>query len=142
MKIKTRKFWDGGIVSNTPLRELISQHTVYWKEKLRLDSDKEKLTYKTWKDWKKSDQKIPNVEVCIVNLHPSKEDGAHVPSLNDYDMTKDRENDIRFHDKTEYDLKMGKVVDDYKHVAIISTQKPNKGPSSQRMMYSYHHQIW
>jgi NTE family protein len=29
-------------------------------------------------------------------------------------LTKDRENDIRFHDKTEYDLKMGKVVDDYK----------------------------
>ena len=52
-EINERKYWDGGIVSNTPLRELISQHTVYWKETLRLDSDKEILTYPTWKDWKK-----------------------------------------------------------------------------------------
>ena len=118
-EINGHKYWDGGIVSNTPLRELISQHTVYWKETLRLDSDKEILTYPTWKDWRKEENKdwrkdwIPKVEVCIVNLHPTEEAGAHVPSLSDYDMTKDRENDIRFHDKTEYDLKMGKVVDDY-----------------------------
>lgn len=113
-EIEGRKYWDGGIVSNTPLRELISEHTIFWKEKLGLESEKEKLTYMTWKDWKESKQKIPKVEVCIVNLHPSQEAGANVPSLFDYDMTKDRENDIRFHDKTEYDLKMGKVVADYK----------------------------
>jgi predicted acylesterase/phospholipase RssA len=113
-EIDGHKYWDGGIVSNTPLRELISEHTIFWKEKLGLESEKEKLTYLTWKDWKESEQKIPKVEVCIVNLHPSQETGAHVPSLYDYDMTKDRENDIRFHDKTEYDLKMGKVVADYK----------------------------
>jgi NTE family protein len=113
-EINGRKYWDGGIVSNTPLRELISEHTEFWKEKLGLDSEKEKLTYTTWKDWKESKQKIPKVEVCIINLHPSQESGSHVPSLFDYDMTKDRENDIRFHDKTEYDLKMAKVVADYK----------------------------
>lgn len=113
-EINGRKFWDGGIVSNTPLRELISQHSVFWKETLGLDSDQEKLTYSTWRDWMENKPKIPNVEVCIVNLHPSEEAGAHVPSLCDYDMTIDRENDIRFHDRTEYDLKMGKVIDDYK----------------------------
>jgi NTE family protein len=113
-EINGHKYWDGGILSNTPLRELISEHTIFWKEKLGLDSDEERLTYTTWKDWKKSKKRIPNVKVCIVNLYPSKEAGSHVPSLNDYDMTKDRENDIKFHDKTEYDLKMGKVVDDYK----------------------------
>jgi len=100
-EINGRKFWDGGIVSNTPLRELISEHTIFWKEKLGLDSEKEILTHSTWKDWKENKQKIPKVEVCIVNLHPSQEAGSHVPSLYDYDMTKDRENDIRFHDKTE-----------------------------------------
>src|SRR5215212_1414432 len=132
-EIDGRKYWDGGIVSNTPLRELISEHTIFWKEKLELGSEKEKLTYSTWKDWKQSEQKIPKVEVCIVNLHPSQENGAHVPSLYDYDMTKDRENDIRFHDKTEYDLKMGKVVADYKDfvekmtdLAIESIDKINE----------------
>lgn len=132
-EIDGRKYWDGGIVSNTPLRELISEHTIFWKEKLGLESEKDKLTYMTWKDWKESNQKIPKVEVCIVNLHPSQETGANVPSLFDYDMTKDRENDIRFHDKTEYDLKMGKVVADYKDfvermtdLAIESIEKINE----------------
>ena len=132
-EIDGHKFWDGGIVSNTPLRELISEHTLFWKEALKLDSEKEILTYSTWKDWKESTQKIPKVEVCIVNLHPTEEAGAYVPSLYDYDMTKDRDNDIRFHDKTEYDLKMGKVIDDYKdfvtqmtYLAIDSIDKINE----------------
>jgi NTE family protein len=132
-EIDGHKYWDGGIVSNTPLRELISEHTIFWKEKLGLESEKEKLTYSTWKDWKESQQKIPKVEVCIVNLHPSQETGAHVPSLYDYDMTKDRENDIMFHDKTEYDLKIGKVVADYidfvermTDLAIESIEKVNE----------------
>jgi NTE family protein len=132
-EINGRKYWDGGIVSNTPLRELISEHTDFWKEKLRLESEKEKLTYTTWKDWEESEQKIPKVEVCIINLHPSQEAGAHIPSLFDYDTTKDRENDIRFHDKTEYDLKMAKVTADYKDfveqmtdLAIESIDKINE----------------
>ena len=132
-EINGRKYWDGGIVSNTPLRELISEHTDFWKEKLGLESEKEKLTYTTWKDWEESEQKIPKVEVCIINLHPSQEAGAHIPSLFDYDTTKDRENDIRFHDKTEYDLKMAKVIADYKDfveqmtdVAIESIDKINE----------------
>jgi NTE family protein len=132
-EINGRKYWDGGIVSNTPLRELISEHTDFWKEKLGLESEKEKLTYTTWKDWEESEQKIPKVEVCIINLHPSQEAGAHIPSLFDYDTTKDRENDIRFHDKTEYDLKMAKVTADCKDfvermtdVAIESIDKINE----------------
>jgi hypothetical protein len=48
-----------------------------------------------------------------VNLYPSKETGEQIPSLYDYDLTKDRENDIRFHDKTDYDLKLANVVTDY-----------------------------
>jgi predicted acylesterase/phospholipase RssA len=135
-EINGRKFWDGGIVSNTPLRELISEHTIFWKEKLGLDSEKEILTHSTWKDWKENKQKIPKVEVCIVNLHPSQEAGSHVPSLYDYDMTKDRENDIRFHDKTEYDVKMGKVISDYRDfveqmtdLAIESIEKINESSS-------------
>jgi hypothetical protein len=50
--------------------------------------------------------------LCIVNLYPSKETGK-LPSLYDYDLTKDRENDIKYHDKTDYDLKLSDVVSDY-----------------------------
>ena len=32
-------------------------------------------------------------------------------------MTKDRENDIRFHDKTEYDIRMAQIVSDYHELA-------------------------
>ena len=35
-EIDGHKFWDGGIVSNTPIRELISEHSIFWKEKLGL----------------------------------------------------------------------------------------------------------
>lgn len=51
--------------------------------------------------------------MCIVNLYPSKETGQQIPSLDDYDLTKDRENDIRFHDETDYDLKLASVISDY-----------------------------
>ena len=30
---KKRTFWDGGILSNTPLRELIDRHKDYWINK-------------------------------------------------------------------------------------------------------------
>ena len=53
------------------------------------------------------------MEICIINLYPSIEKGEQIPSLYDYDLTKDRENDIRFHDKTEYDIKLANVVSDY-----------------------------
>ena len=32
-------------------------------------------------------------------------------------MTKDRENDIRFHDKTEYDIRMAQIISDYHELA-------------------------
>ena len=51
--------------------------------------------------------------LTIVNLHPESEEGDHIPTLYDYDMTKDRQNDIRFHDKTDYDIKLAQDISDY-----------------------------
>lgn len=42
---------------------------------------------------------IPDLEVYIINVWPSKEE--NLPS--DYDGVKDRYNDIRYNDKTKYD---------------------------------------
>ena len=124
------KFWDGGIISNSPIREVLSEHSKFWTEKLGYNSDSysspEKWTsYEKEKKWfenndngdlKKNNGKksIPKLELCVVNLYPSEEEGEQIPTLFDYDLTKDRENDIRFHDKTEYDIKMANVVSDYK----------------------------
>jgi NTE family protein len=61
--------------------------------------------------------KIPDLKVYVVNLHPTKEgkeeESKYTIAKDDYDMMKDRENDIRFHDKTEYDQKVATLVTDY-----------------------------
>ena len=118
--IDGNKYWDGGILSNTPVREVLSEHSKFWVDRLGLGSDS-KIDFEKEKEWFKKDnedeqnknKKIPKLDLCIVNLYPSKETGEQIPSLYDYDLTKDRENDIRFHDKTDYDLKLANVVTDY-----------------------------
>jgi hypothetical protein len=49
----------------------------------------------------------------------------HIPRLYDYDMTKDRQNDIRFHDKTDYDIKLAQDVSDYRDFVEEMTQLAN-----------------
>ena len=49
------RFWDGGVLSNTPLRELIQSHQDYWKSVENIDS---KGT-------------IPDLEVYIIDVWPS-----------------------------------------------------------------------
>ncbi|MDW0149410.1 MAG: patatin-like phospholipase family protein [Nitrososphaeraceae archaeon] len=109
--INGNKYWDGGILSNTPLRELISCHNTFWKK----DDTEKTLTFDKWDDFYQiqKENSIPDLSLTIVNLHPESEEGDHIPTLYDYDMTKDRENDIRFHDKTDYDVKLAQDVSDY-----------------------------
>jgi NTE family protein len=119
-----KKYWDGGILSNTPVREVLSEHSKFWVEGLGLDLGRSpKIDFEKGKESFKKDnkdeqnknknKKIPKLDLCIVNLYPSKETGQQIPSLYDYDLTIDRENDIRYRDKTDYDLKLAKVVTDY-----------------------------
>jgi len=122
VNIGGNKYWDGGILSNTPVREVLSEHSKFWADRLGLGLGS-KIDFESEKEWFKNDnkdeqnrnknKKIPKLELCIVNLYPSGEKGQQIPSLYDYDLTKDRENDIRFHDKTDYDLKLANVVSDY-----------------------------
>jgi len=88
-----RKFCDGGILSNTPFRELLQAHRDYWKR--RIGDDK---------------VEIPDLDVYIVNVHPSKQD--KVPT--DLDGVKDRINDITFMDRnSHYDETVADLVTDY-----------------------------
>jgi NTE family protein len=35
-----RPFWDGGLLSNTPIRELISEHKTFWEKNTKIDNGK------------------------------------------------------------------------------------------------------
>ena len=89
-----RKFWDGGILSNTPLRELLQSHRDYWH-----------------KD--RGAEKVPDLEVYIVNVWPSVEKNVPI----DHDGVVDRKNDITHSDQTEYDQKVALLVSDYYNLA-------------------------
>jgi predicted acylesterase/phospholipase RssA len=99
-KGESRFFWDGAYLSNTPLRELLHMHKHYWqnvrKETIELEGSR-KITL------------APDLEVYIVNLYPSIE--KEVPM--DADAIQDREIDIKFHDRTKYDVKVAEMTTDY-----------------------------
>ncbi|HEX7256915.1 MAG TPA: patatin-like phospholipase family protein [Nitrososphaeraceae archaeon] len=115
-KDSTRNFWDGIILSNTPLRELIGQHNTFWKEKIE-DKGEDIVLKSIWRNDVNEDQdnnnndiKVPDIEnVYIVNLWPKREEQIPI----DHDGQTDRMNDILYHDKTEYDEKVAIFVSDY-----------------------------
>ncbi len=54
---------------------------------------------------------VPHLEVYIVNLYPAVEKENELPA--DADTIEDREIDIRFHDRTQYDVKVAQLISDY-----------------------------
>jgi hypothetical protein len=77
-----------------PIAALLQDHQDYWKNARN-----------------KSDDKIPDLEVYIVNLHPSKQ--MNVPS--DRDGVKDRHNDLTYFDRnSHYDENVANMITDYK----------------------------
>jgi NTE family protein len=99
----SRQLWDGGYLSNTPLRELLTAYRNYWMEYLR-------------KNRGRSDQlftQTPELEVYIVNLHPLVP--KDIPQ--DKDLIDDRESDILFHDRTTYDEQVAYAFTDFVNLA-------------------------
>ena len=74
------------VLSNTPLRELITSHQDYWKS---VENTKETDIEST----------IPNLEVYIIDVWPSVED---YPVPLDLDGIRDLKNDLTYQDKTPY----------------------------------------
>ena len=102
-----RQLWDGGYLSNTPLREVLTAHKTYWKEYLRKDRSSSNK-----KEGIGSDELIgqtPELEVYIVNLHPLTP--KDIPQ--DKDLIDDRESDIFFHDRTTYDEQIAYAFTDF-----------------------------
>jgi NTE family protein len=101
-----RQLWDGGYLSNTPLRELLTAHRTYWMEYLRMDRSNR------GRGLKGDDIMItqtPELEVYIVNLHPLMP--KDIPK--DKDLIDDRESDIFFHDRTTYDEQVAYAFTDF-----------------------------
>lgn len=107
-EIQRRKFWDGGILSNTPLREVLHMHRHHWFKEVGDE---------------KSDSKVPNLEVYIVGVWPSSGNGdsgddkdnsgqnkEKIPT--DFDGLKSKLYDINLSDKTEFDEKSAIMVSD------------------------------
>ena len=107
-KVTTRCCWDGGLLSNSPLREVISAHKLFWE--VQLEIEPQNIETKSWNEFSKGNRfDIPNLQVYIVDLWPSKE--KEIP--NDHDKVLDRKNDITYQNKTDYDQKVAIIVSDY-----------------------------
>src|SRR5688500_12364200 len=87
-EISGHKFWDGGLLSNTPIRELIQAHKDFWEYKL----DSKELENSILEE---ASFNVPDLELYMVNLWHSDDDVA--PS--DPDGMTDRLKDIKLHDQ-------------------------------------------
>src|ERR687885_892869 len=87
--IEGRKFWDGGVLSNTPIRELLEAHKRFWEKRIgsqNLENSFRKMRSKVViddsNDYKKSQeqqmQRIPDLELYIVNVFDPKENGTNI----------------------------------------------------------------
>ena len=86
-----RYFWDGGLMSNTPLMQLVLLHRHYW--------------------WKVRGLKetVPRLGICVINLHPKKQ--TEIPT--DRDGVINRNNDITFSDRADHEEALLLLASDY-----------------------------
>jgi len=117
-----RKFWDGGILSNTPIRELFEAHKKFWQRKIGPQTLEN--SFKKIKGSKESGspndngqvkmQKIPDLELYIVNLFDPRDSDidTYFDTVSiDIDRINDRQLDINLSDG--YDAKTDGLLSDY-----------------------------
>jgi NTE family protein len=102
-----RQLWDGGYLSNTPLRELLTAHKTYWMEYSR--RNRSNIGRGGERGDAITNTQTPELEVYIVNLHPLTP--KDIPK--DKDLIDDREADIFFHDRTTYDEQVAYAFTDF-----------------------------
>ncbi|MDQ3839067.1 MAG: patatin-like phospholipase family protein [Thermoproteota archaeon] len=86
-----RYFWDGGLMANTPLMQLVLLHRKYW------------YRIRGLKDV------VPRLGICVINLHPKKQ--IEIPM--DRDSVINRNNDITFSDRIQHEEAMLLLASDY-----------------------------
>jgi predicted acylesterase/phospholipase RssA len=86
-----RYFWDGGLMANTPLLQLVLLHRKYWYMVRGLRDT------------------VPRLGICVINLHPKRQE--EIP--NDRDGVINRNNDIIFSDRSQNEEAMLLLASDY-----------------------------
>jgi NTE family protein len=86
-----RRFWDGGLMTNTPLMQLVLLHRYFW------------YRVKGIKD------NVPRLVICVINLHPTAQ--PEVPG--DYDGALNRKSDISFSDRSHQEEATLMLISDY-----------------------------
>src|SRR5215216_3420908 len=102
-EISGRMFWDGGMLSNTPIRELIQAHKDFWEYKTGSKELENSIL-------EEASLSVPDLELYIVNLWHSNDNVA--PS--DPDGMTDRLRDIILHD--QYYVKESILITHYIHL--------------------------
>lgn len=118
-EIDGRKFWDGGLLSNTPIRELLEAHKRFWEKRIGTQNLENSLKKKgsdnlDYDDRQGRAQRIPDLELYIINVFSPKENGATTGEdfiLEDIDGVTDRKMDITLSDG--YDAKTDGLFTDY-----------------------------
>jgi NTE family protein len=140
-KINGREFWDGGILSNTPIKELIQTHKEFWEYKIGSKELEDSIL-------EEANLAVPDLEIYLINLWHSND--TSVPS--DPDGITERQLDIKSHDQyyvnesilithyihlikkllqlgnnNEYDLRneINKILEDYT-ISRYTKEKPDK----------------
>ncbi len=90
-----RYFWDGGIMSNTPLMQVVLLHRRYWLKRRGFEHT------------------VPRLNIGIFNVHPTKQDT--IPW--DRDGVVNRREDITYSDRTYSDQQALLLVSDYVDLA-------------------------
>ena len=103
-EISGHKFWDGGLLSNTPIRELIQAHKDFWEHKLNSKELENSILEEACFN-------VPDLELYVVNLWHSDDDDI-APS--DPDGMTERLRDIKLHD--QYYLKESILLTHYIHL--------------------------
>ena len=102
-EISGHKFWDGGMLSNTPIRELIQAPKDFWEYKIGSKELEDSIL-------EEASLSVPDLELYIVNLWHSNDNVA--PS--DPDGMTDRLRDIIMHD--QYYVKESILITHYIHL--------------------------
>jgi NTE family protein len=125
--IDGHKFWDGGLLSNTPIQELLEAHKRFWEKRIGSDNlensfrrkmniEEDKINeYNTLHEKEPNNiQRIPDLELYIVNLLDAKENNNNTDNNiipQDFDGVRDRHVDIKLSDG--YDAKTDGLYTDY-----------------------------
>jgi NTE family protein len=86
-----RRFWDGGMLTNTPLTQLVLYHRRYWYKSRGI------------KD------KVPTLAIAVINVHPTRQ--PEIPT--DHDGVVSRHDDITFSDRSHREQEVLLLVSDY-----------------------------